>query len=469
MSWLKHEWRLMRRSRLSLLALLLLLGLAAMAVWSGLQEVERQLQTIARLAPLNEQDANAVSEQYAQGGDAGYTAYYTFYHTWSAPSDAAFLALGLRDTAPYVLRVRALGLQAQLYEGEVFNPELALSGRFDFSFVLIYLSPLFVIALLHDLVSAERQSGRLGLLLSMPAGARVWRRRVALRYALLFSCLALPAIIGAAVAGTSLSTLVLVLVIVASYLASWVGLTLLIAARGWRSATNATALVGGWVLLTLVLPTVVNVILMRAIPVHQGVDLMLKQRQAVHGAWEIPREETMQSFFATHPEWKDSAPLPAGFHWKWYLAFHQVGDESVAEQVQAYRAGLLARQTWTDRAGWMLPGVGAQSALHQVARTDLPAQLTYEARITDFHRQIRKFYYPYLFKDRPFGVADFQVRPIFQPEPRQAEPPTAHTLLMLILCWLIGGWGLRSINLQRQIAANRRSDQGGNLMSSAGY
>jgi len=437
----------MRRSRLSLLGLLLLLGLTATAVWSGLHEIERQLQTIARLAPLNEQDARAVAAQYAQGGDAGYAAYYTFYPTWDAPSDAAFLALGLRDTAPYVLRVRALGLQAQLYEGEVFNPELALPGRFDFAFVLIYLTPLFVIALLHDLLSAERQSGRLGLLLSLPDGARVWRRRVALRYALLFSCLALPVFIGAAVAGTALSTLGLVLVVVASYLAFWVGLTLVVAARGWRSATNATALMGGWVLLTLVLPTVANVLLMRAIPVHQGVDLMLKQRQAVHGAWEIPREETMQRFFTSHPEWKDSAPLPAGFHWKWYLAFHQVGDESVAEQAQAYRAGLLARQTWTDRIGWLLPGVGAQAALHQVARTDLPAQLAYQTRIADFHRQIRTFYYPYLFNDRPFGTAEFQARPVFQPQLRQAGSPSAHSFVLLMLCWLIGGWGLRSINL----------------------
>lgn len=449
MSWLIHEWRLLRRSHLSLAALLLLLGLTAMAVWSGLQEIERQQQTIARLAPLHEQDTAASAARYAQGGDAGYSAYYTFYHTWDAPSEAAFLAIGLRDTAPYVLRLRALGLQAQLYEGEVFNPELALPGRFDFAFVLIYLTPLFVIALLHDLISGERQSGRLGLLLSLPAGAQIWRRRVALRVALLFACLALPVVIGAVVAGTAASTLGQVLVVAASYLAFWVGLTLVVSARGWRSATNATALMGAWVLLTLVLPTVANVVLVRALPVNQGVDLMLNQRQTVHGAWEIPREATMQRFFASHPEWKDTAPLPKGFHWKWYLAFHQLGDESVAEQAQAYRAGLLARQVWTDRIGWLLPGVGAQAALHHVAGTDLPAQLAYQDRIADFHRQIRTFYYAYLFNDRPFGAADVQARPVFQPASRQAGSLGADALLLLMLCWLIAGLGLRSINQRR--------------------
>lgn len=449
MSWLIHEWRLLTRSRLSQVAVLLMLGLATMAVWSGLHEVDRQQQTIARLAALQEQESQVLAAQYGNSGGAGRPAYYTFHHTWDAPSEAAFLALGLRDTAPYVLRVRALGLQAQLYEGEVFNPELALPGRFDFAFVLIYLAPLFVIALLHDLVSSERQSDRLKLLVSLPEGSRVWRRRLLLRYGLLFACLAVPAVIGAMVAGTTLADMGMVLAVVASYLAFWAGLALLVAARGWRSGANATALMGAWVLLTLVLPALANAVLVRAIPVHQGVDLMLAQRQAVHGAWEVPREATMQRFFSSHPQWKNTPPLPAGFHWKWYFAFHQVGDESVADQVQDYRTGLLARQAWTDRIGWLLPSAGAQAALHRIASTDLPAQLAYQNRIAAFHGQIREFYYSYLFTDRPFGATDFQAHPVFQPQLHVVNSMTGHTLILLVLCWLTAGWGLWRIGGSR--------------------
>lgn len=456
MTWLSHELRLILRSRLSVGALLLLLLLAALAVWSGLREVTRQHQTIARLAPLHERDVAAVAARYPDGANAGNPAYYTFYNTWDPPSDAAFLALGLRDVAPYVLRVRALGLQAQLYEGETFNPELALPGRFDFAFVLIYLSPLFAIALLHDLVSGERQSGRLRLLLAMPGGGRLWRRRVALRYGLLFACLALPVLAGAAVSGTAPGAVAIALGVTASYLAFWVGLSLLVAARGWRSVANATALMGAWAVLTLVLPALANVALTRAIPVHQGVDLMLAQRRAVHGAWEVPREETMRRFFASHPEWRDTAPLPAGFHWKWYFAFHQVGDDSVADQVRAYRAGLLARQAWTDRLGWLLPGVGAQAVLHRVADTDLRAQLAYQDRIAEFHREIRDFYYPYLFENRPFGAGDFARRPAFAPPAAGSPSPGVHAWGLVALAWLVFLLGIRRLG-------GLRLDGGGSL------
>lgn len=417
MSWLTHEWRLLVRSKLAVAALMLLLVLSALAVLCGVREVARQQQTIAHLAELQQQDLDTQAHKYTRGGDAGAAAYYTFHGTWDAPSATAFLALGLRDAAPYVLRVRALALQAQLHEGESFNPELALAGRFDFAFVLVYLAPLFLIALLYDLVSSERQSGRLGTLLALPgAGRRLWLRRAGLRMALVLGCLMLPVLVGALGSGTTLAAVASVLLTTVAYLTFWSGLALLVATRGASSTANAMALMGCWAVLTLILPTLANAALARAVPVHQGVELMLAQRQAVHGAWDLPPDATMAKFFRTHPEWKDTAPLPSGFHWKWYYAFQQLGDESVAPQLAAYRDGLLARQRWTARLGWLLPGVGVQAVLHRQANTDLMAQLAYQDRIADFHARLRAFYYPYLFNDVRFGSQDFAAQPRFNPE-----------------------------------------------------
>ncbi|MFK3737209.1 ABC transporter permease [Massilia sp. TN1-12] len=449
MSALSFELRLLWRSRASMAALLLLLLLSSLAVWSGLHEVARQRQTIARVGPLNEQDVAAVARTRGDSPNGGEAAYYTFYTTADPPSDAAFLAIGMRDVSPYVLRVRALGLQAQLYDGETFNPELALAGRFDFAFVLIYLAPLFVITLLHDVVSGERQAGRLRMLLALPHGARSWRRRVLLRGALVFACLALPACVGMLAASTGAAVAGVVLATTAAYLAFWTGISLLIASRGWRSVANATALMGAWAMLTLVLPALANVMLTRAVPVHQGVDLMMAQRQAVHGAWEVPREETMRKFFAGHPEWRDTAPLPSRFHWKWYFAFHQLGDESVAAQARDYRAGLAARQEWSERLGWLLPGVGAQAVLHRLAGSDLPAQLAYQDRIAAFHRRIREFYYPYLFNDRPFRADDYARRPVYDARPADAAYPTAGIAALCALAVLVFAWGLARLRRLR--------------------
>jgi ABC-2 type transport system permease protein len=442
MSWLAHEWRLLARSRLALGALLLLAALSALAVMLGSREVARQQQTIERLQVLQAQDLAAQRGKHGHRNDAGSAAYYTFHGTWDPPSQAAFLALGLRDAAPHALRVRALALQAQLHEGERFNPEMAQGGRFDFAFVLVYLAPLFLIALLHDLVSGERRAGRLGMLLSLPgAGRGLWLRRAGLRAVAVFVCLTLPVLLASRALGTPGVVLAGVCLVSAAYLAFWTGVALLVATRRGSAAAHATALMGCWAVLTLLLPAFANAVLTRALPVRQGVELMLAQRQAVHGAWDEPREQTMERFFRTHPDLRDTAALPAGFHWKWYFAFQQLGDESVAPSVAAYRQGLLARQRWTMRLGSVLPGVGAQAALARLADTDLQAQLAYQDAIAAFHAELRQHVYPYLFGAKPFGASDFDAQPRFEAKARPLQFPSAALLglgAMAMLALMLG-------------------------------
>jgi ABC-2 type transport system permease protein len=445
LSALRHEWRLLIRSRWAVAALCLLLALSAVAVVSGLHEVQRQQATITRVGELQRQELARQAPQLTHRGDAGTVAYYAFLGTWDPPSPAAFLAQGLRDVTPHVLRVRALALQSQLHEGETSNPELTLAGRFDMAFVAVYLLPLFLIALLYDLASSERQSGRLRMLVALPgAGRRFWLRRAGLRAGLATLCALLPVAAGAAASGMPAGALAGVVAAVLAYVACWSGLALTVALRGGSSVANSTTLMGAWAVLTLVLPTLGGAVLARAVPVSQGVEVMLAQRQVVHGAWDLPREETLARFLQSHPQWQHTAPLPAGFHWKWYYAFQQLGDESVAPQVAAYREALVARQRATEALGFALPGVGLQAVLHRIAGTDLLAQLAYQDAVATFHARLRAFYYPYLFDERRFDADDFARLPRFEPSPPSASLPLVPLLALALLGALLLSLGVRA-------------------------
>lgn len=408
-----HELRLLLRARLALLAFLLLAALSVGAIGLGLAEVKRQQTAIAAIAEPQAKDIAAIAAWVDKSKDAGSAAYYSFHPTWDAPSPLAFAAIGMRDVAPYMLRVRALGLEAQIYDGDIFNPELALPGRFDFAFVLVFLAPLFVIALFHDLVSGEREAGRSKMLGALPGAHRLWLRRGALRFGLLFAALALPFTAAAFYSGADAGAVLTILAVTAAYLLFWTGLTALVARMRWSSAANAAAMAACWLIVALVLPMLAHVVISRTIPVGQGAEIALAQREKVNRAWDIPREETMRRFYASHPEWADSPPLPAEFHYKWYFAFHQAGDDSVAGQVRAYRAGLERRDAVARGLGWLMPPVAVQAIVTRLARTDLKAQLAYQDRIRAFHRRLRLFYYAYLFRDRPFGAGDFELAPRF--------------------------------------------------------
>lgn len=415
MNLIAHELRLLLRQRLTIVALALLALLTIASLVAGMVEVARQRAAIAAIPAAQEQHIGAIAAWVDGSKDAGSAAYYSFHPTWDAPSPLAFAALGMRDVSPYILRVRALGLEAQIYDGDTFNPELALPGRFDFTFVLVFLSPLFVIALFHDLISGEREAGRQRTLDALPLGGRgLWRRRAFLRHALLWGILAVPFAVAATMEGANAGTILAVLTLIGAYLLFWVGVAALISRLCWSSVANAATLAAIWLVLVLIIPTLANVVINQTIPVNQGAEIALAQREAVNRAWDIPREETMQRFYANHPEWADSPPLGPQFHYKWYLAFHQNGDESVGDQVRAYRSGLERRDAAGRALGWVLPSVGVQVLLTRLAQTDLTAQLAYQDRIRAFHARLRGFYYGYLFYDRPFGKEDFGRAPTFE-------------------------------------------------------
>lgn len=416
MKFWKYEWTLLLRSKVAVAGLALLAALTVASLISGLQRIDSQREAIARIAGLQAEDTAALVAKNGASQDAGTAAYYSFHPTWNPPSPLAFAAVGMRDVAPFVLRVRALGLEAQIHDGDAFNPELALAGRFDFAFLLTFLAPLFVIVLFHDLRSAERESGRERTLASLPGSlTRLYGRRAVVRGLALSVCMGVPFALVAIQQGVPAPQIVGVLALMVTYLAFWVAVALLVAWRSWASSTNAATLAAVWVTVALVLPALSNVAIERAIPVEQGAEIARAQREAVNGAWDIPREDTMQRFYAKYPEWSESAPLGTAFHYKWYLAFHQNGDDAVAPMSAAYREGIEKRTKAANSLGWVLPPVGLQAALTRMAGTDMQAHLAYQDRIRAYHGELRRFYYGFLFGDKPFLEEDYGRAPGFTP------------------------------------------------------
>lgn len=394
-------------------ATLVLFILTMIAVVLGLNDVRRQADTIQRVLALQAADEAAVM-RFAQ--DPGDAAYYTFQVVFDPPSPLAFAATGQRDIAPAVLRIRALALEGQLYESEITNPVISLLGAFDFVFVLLYLAPLVLIVLLHDLRSHENEAGRLQLLAAMPhARSRLWLPRIITRVGLVLAALLLPLGAGLIVSGADMGDTLTAVAIVIGITGFWTFLCTLVAKRPWRSVTHAATLAAGWFLLTLVIPAAINLGVNQWVPVPSGADIVRANREAVHDGWDIPKEITMSAFFEVYPQWQDNTPIRTPFHWKWYFAFQHLGDLQVADDAAAYRSAIEQRDRLAARLAWLSPPVAMQILLLRSAGTDIAAQLRFQDRIRDYHRQLREFYYPALFHERTFTPADFAKAPRFEP------------------------------------------------------
>lgn len=410
---ISREFRFLLRQPVALGLIAVAAMLSAFAVWSGLAETAQQTATIERLLAADAEDRSAA---LATASDYGGAAYYSFHLTHNPPSDLAFAALGQRDVFPWKHRVRMLALEGQIYETDAANAELAQAGRFDFALVVGVLAPLFLIMLLHDQRASERAAGRHDLLVATAGGGgQPWRARAAVRVGLLGVALLAPLLIGAAIAGAGLWSTFLVCLIVLGLVLFWAIICLWASARPFTGPAIASGLLAFWMLTTFVTPAISDAAIESAIPAPAGGAIVLAQREAVNDAWDLPKEATMKPFLAEHPQWTDHAAIERPFEWKWYYAFQQVGDQTVAGLSNQRRDAIAARDRAAGWAALLSPSALAQRGLTRLAQTDVRAALAYQESVRDFHASLRAFYYPLLFKEAPYDHAMLANLPAYDP------------------------------------------------------
>lgn len=410
---LGREARFVINGRTTWMALLALTAICFLSILLGRAEIDRQWQTIERTLA---QDQVELQQAFDGAADYGGAAYSGFSLTWDPPSETAFLAIGQRDVSPWMLRVRALALEGQIHESDNFNPELSLAGRFDYAFVLAFLLPLFLVVLLYDVYASERDAGRVPMLTATAAWPRrVWLPRLAVLIGgAAIACL-LPLWLMGLIYGTGIGALMSVSAVVLANLLFWSLLISVVAFGAWAASVTASVLTGIWLLAALLVPLAGKAVIDRAVPGVDGAEISLLQRETVNAAWDLPKEATMAPFYASHPEWAHSEPVTRPFHWKWYYAFQQMGDEAAAPLSEAYREAIRERDAMTATLSLISPPVAVTRAMQRIAGTDVQSSLAYDQRIREYHAEIRHFFYPYLFEEKPFERKNLEGFPRFSP------------------------------------------------------
>ena len=406
------EVRYALRERSVLAALTIAFLITCFAVITATQEVSEQRSAITAILLENEADQQYVLPQQA---DVGSAAYYVHHVTYQPPSALAFSALGTREDLPWQHRLRMLAIEGQIYEADTGNPELSRLGRLDFAFLASVLLPLVLILLLYDLDARERRDGRYELLNATSNTANTLMVRGSARALLLFLSVILPFMTAVLFEQAPLSLSLVVVLVVGSHLLFWFVICRGVTTRFHHGPTAATVLLACWLLFTTALPATARIIVESVVPVPAGAELLLAQREKVNDAWDLPKEATMNPFVASHPQWKDGVKMKASFEWKWYYAFHQVGDESVKTSSDALREGIARRDQMMGYASLLSPPLATQRWLSHLAKTDRRHHQAYVRCVRNFHAALREFHYPMLFGNKEYSPAAMTDLPRYQP------------------------------------------------------
>ncbi len=444
---LHFEWLNFKTEKSIVAFCLLMLLCGFYGIFSGNHEIKKQRNKIDGLEQIYKNNIAEMAEKFPDSADAGDIGYYHSAFAINHPDNWAALAIGQRDVSPAYLKIRLLAVQNQLYNSENTNPLKLATGSFDLSFVMVFLLPLFIIAISFNLLSAEKEQGTLRLLLAQPLKlSTLFLAKILFRFMLIAAIvlvLSLTALIwtGAAADLRALYWIFGVLL----YAIFWLGASCAVAAMQRSSAFNAITLLGVWLLLAVIAPVLINAAIDISKPVQEGLELTMVQREAVHGGWDKPKTETMERFFKYYPQYSNTGSVEGDFKWKWYYAFQELGDRSVERLYQSYRQKMLDRQTLASNLSIVSPPAKLQEVLNGIAGTDLQQHLDFIAGTKTYHEKLKAFYYPYLYNDRAFQHADFSKEPrySFKADPDYTKAGSgmlvllASNLLVLILTMFI--------------------------------
>jgi ABC-2 type transport system permease protein len=458
------ELRSLWRRRLGWVAALALLGMGSAAIAHGAARVARERAAIAIGAAELEGQARYLTEITRADDDLGLLLYYLAMPVSQEPSAWAPIATGLRGVHPASRQLRFLGLVPQLYQTEIGNPMVEHAGHFDLAVVLVFLLPLLIIALGHDVCSRDDDLGTAVGVRAQPVRlSRLVAGRLALRAGWLSA--ALLALLALAVTALGLpldARVALFAAATLSYAAIWSLAVFFVASWRRSSVFNALALLGSWLGACVLLPALLHLVSNVAWPVRGGVELTLEQRMDMNSRWDRPKSETLDPFYRRRPEWAGTAVPSDRFSWPWYYAMHEMGDVHVGEQVTEHRAALERRARWTARAAWLLPPLALELLLERLAGNDLTTTLAYRDSIARYHEALRQTVYPWIFRYQ--GLSAFQLdrlpRHHFSSEQLEAPLPGWAALLALLLLALAGvpGAARRLDDVERSDSAEASAD-----------
>lgn len=350
-------------------------------------------------------------------------------------TSAAFFSLGQADVLDSNAGVTVSTLQRTQADKEGFeNPLSFLVGRFDLSFVIVYLLPLFVLAISFNLLSAERENGSLQMLLANPLNLKnLLTAKLTAQFILIFAIVLTVTLIGSffvtnITAGDFWLRASLWVILVFAYTLFWFSLAVFVNSLGYSSAANAVISSALWLILVLILPSLLNVAISSVYPVPSRNETISAIR-SINLDVRRDGEKLLTEFYQDHPEYMPRGELDLKDFGLRFVYIQREQKKRVEEVENRFAEQLGKQQNLVRTFRFLSPSIITQEALNDIAGTGLERYAHFRSQVKEFDREWSNYFVPKIFRKEKLGVEDFDQIPRF----KYAEEPFGNVFNRMIL------------------------------------
>lgn len=389
------------RNKAYVAALIFLFAAGMMSIYTGKKFLERNQDIIGKSKQFQKESISKNANYHKD--DLGLILYYVKFNLINETPELAALNIGMRDVNPSAQGVTIRNLEEQRYNADFYNPASAAAGNFDFSFVLVFLFPLIIVAFCYNLISEEEESGRWKLL---SVQSRHLGKLLDVKLFIRFSAVSIVYFLLVFVAAVWISipfnSFFLAFIITGwLYLIFWFMLCRWIISFRKSSAQNALILLIVWVSMNFIIPMSSNILIQKFYPVQESLKAVMQQREGYHNKWDEPKQPTMQKFYTAYPQFaKFTVKEDDSFSWTWYYAMQHMGDLEASFSSQRYNEKMAKRNEAAKILGYFLPNIHTQLEGSRLAETGMENHLAFGDALRKFHEEKRLFFYPLIFSGK---------------------------------------------------------------------
>ena len=378
-------------------------------------------------------------------------------HALQPPTRLASLSTANFGRFPDRYLITAHSRRSTLERSDLTNPFSLSTGPFDLAALITLIFPLIIIGLNYDVISAEREQGRMGLTVAQglkPSSFFLIRGvvRIICPLTLLIISLITVSLLSPSLlpAPDLAAQLIVACAAVAGYALLWVALCLMVNALSGSSTGNAVGLSCIWVVLVLVVPTAVASLANHRFPSLPESQLVLREREL--RAELIPQgKELLSQWFDNHPELKrpDRAADRYGQS-RWDIISHHV-DQRMDADIEFDLQQAERRDRLVGQLQVLSPALTFRRLLDDLAGVSEAQFTEFRRRTTEFHARFKGWFLPGMLTRAELSLSDLESRPQFQvrsPQPESVSQ-TAVRALTILLGWVVIPLGLAVFGMRR--------------------
>lgn len=389
------------RSQSAYLGMLFLLLSGLVSIFVGRQFIDKQNANIDHTAVYQKEHIQRYTGYIEK--DLGLLLYYLKFGLVNKTDNLNALSIGQRDINPSIQSVTIRNLEGQKYDTDLQNPVSLLMGSLDLGFVIIFLFPLVIISYGYNLLSEEKEEST-WILLSVQSAKpfHILFQKFLIRFAVIVGVLLFLIILAVPLLKLSINWALAGFILVSIfYITIWFTLSFWVVSWNKSSGASAAGLLCFWIVLTIILPAVLNNLILSKYPLPEALDTAIEQREAYHEKWDTDQKPTLEKFYKHYPQLRSYGFPKENFSWLWYYAMQQMGDDESKSQSDQLKTKLWKREKMSRTLSYFVPGLHVQFQFSDLTHSGLADQLKFLHAAEQFHEKKRLLFYPKIFANEP--------------------------------------------------------------------